>query len=308
LLLVTIGVGLAGVPARAEEPATQAELEEALARIEELEVRLEVAEQRLREAESWRVDGAAPLTGAGREVVVHPDQVVGEAVAFGDSLVVRGRVRGPAVAFGGDVRVHEGAHVEGDAVAFGGQVRVQEGGTVEGDRVAFGPAATGGILPSVLDPGGLGRTLARRLVLLLTLAGAGALAVGLFPGQVDTVARAVEAHPVRSGLVGLGASALALFVAVVLALTLLGIPVALLALALLGLAWILGLLGLCQAVGDRLPMEGVGARRWTAFLGGLVILACFGVLPVVVQLLVGTVGLVGAGAAVQTRLGTRAGE
>ena len=243
------------------------------------------------------------------------DSEVSDGLSFPDAAVVDSFSKPDYMAqpvegliFLEEIRAASSTAPQGDAGAFGGQGRGQEGGTVEGDRVAFGPAATGGILPSVLDPGGLGRTLARRLVLLLTLAGAGALAVGLFPGQVDTVARAVEAHPVRSGLVGLGASALALFVAVVLALTLLGIPVALLALALLGLAWILGLLGLCQAVGDRLPMEGVGARRWTAFLGGLVILACFGVLPVVVQLLVGTVGLVGAGAAVQTRLGTRAGE
>ncbi len=279
------------------------ESEDTLARIEALEARLSEAEARLQAAE--QLAEPTGLRGTSGGVVVEKGETVRDAVALGGPVEVYGRVKGPAVAFGGDVAVHAGGQVEGDAVAFGGEVRVQEGGVVRGDRVAMAPTGRSAWLPALTDPSGQGRDLARQLVLLLTFAGAGVLLVGLFPAHVARIARDLEERPWQAGVGGAVATIAGGVSALVLTLTIVGIPLALLIAALLGLAWLLGFVGLCQVVGDRLPWMGMGARRWLAFLGGVALLAFFGALPVIGQLGLAAGGLFGAGAAVQTRLGTR---
>ncbi len=194
--------------------------------------------------------------------------------------------------------------MEGDAVSFGGQILVQDGGSVSGDRVAFGAHTTSAVLPGLENPLGLGRLLARHLVMLLTFAGAGVLVVGLFPSHVDAIAQGLRERPLRAGLLGTLFTGLALVLAVALTLSLLGIPMAVLVMAVLTLTWILGFIGLCQCVGDNLPIQGVGTRRWTAFLLGVLAIASAGYLPVIGQVLLAGLGFFGAGAAIQTRLGT----
>jgi hypothetical protein len=73
--------------------------------------------------------------------------------------------------------------------------------------------------------------------------------------------------------------------------------------AVLGLAWLMGFVGLCQAVGDRLPFEQKPHGRWLAFLVGALLLTCVGNLPVVGWLVVIAASTMGIGAALSSRLG-----
>ncbi len=283
-------------PGHDEVPATE--------RLAELERRLDQVENRLAACEA-PVAAPSALPGAPGGVVVERDQTVREAFSFGGPVIVHGQVRGAAVAFGGDVQVHDGGSVQGDAVSFGGQVLVQDGGHVSGDKMAFSSSTTTAWLAGIADPSGVGRALLRRLVLLLTFAGGGVLVVGLFPDHISRIAADLQRRPLRAGLAGAVATSVAVLCAAALAVTLVGLPLSLLLLVLLGLAWALGFIGLCQVVGDGLPIRGVGARRWTAFLIGVAALAFAGALPSGGQLLLVALGLFGAGAAIQTRLGTR---
>jgi hypothetical protein len=278
-------------------------LQDALVRIDSLEERLAIAEEQLASGHpSDLQQSARSVIGTSGGIVVDVEEIVQEAVAYGGPIVVYGRVRGPVVAFGGDVVVHQGAVVQGDAISFGGQVLVHEDGSVHGNRVAFGPTVSIPLLSSLASPAGVGKSLARRLVLLLTFAGGGVLMVSLFPNRIDSIARGLRERPLQAGMAGAIMTSVALLLALSLTLTLLGIPLALLVLGILALAWVLGFIGLCQAVGDTLPIRGVGARRWTAFLVGVIAIAFAGILPSLGQLLLVSLGLLGAGAALQTRI------
>lgn len=257
--------------------------------------------------------------GIGDPVVVAPDEQVEEVVAFGSDVEVAGRVDGDAVSFGGDVEVQPTGRVHGDAVSFGGQVRVADGGKVDGDRVALEmpmtlpiataePASTGigtGSLHLATDPPVFFSWLYRRLVWMLSVAGAGVLVIGLFPRRVARIAQDVETRPVRAAVVGTLASGfLSLFSVLFAVLTLgLGSPVSLLLVGLLGIAWLLGFVGLCQAVGDRLPVRERPHGRWLAFFVGVVLLTFLGSLPWVGVLVVGGASVLGIGAALSTRFG-----
>jgi hypothetical protein len=140
------------------------------------------------------------------------------------------------------------------------------------------------------------------LVFLLTFAGAGILVVALFPDRVHRVAGRLETHPVRAAVAGVGFSLLIGLLSVLFFWTLVG---PLLGAAVLGVAWMLGFVGLCQLVGDRLPFGLQPHGRWVAFLVGSVVVSVVGALPWVGVLAVLVASILGMGAAFQTRFGSR---
>lgn len=129
------------------------------------------------------------------------------------------------------------------------------------------------------------------------------LIVGLVPQRIGRVARFIDEHPVRAlltGLIGGGGMVLA---ALLFAVTVIGLPFTLLLGASLGLAGLLGFVGLCQSLGDRLPMSERLHGRWWVLAAGCVLWAMIDALPWAGGLILVLGGLVGLGAALRTRLG-----
>ena len=301
------------VPVEARVELAEADLEAQLAelqeRIERSEARLAEAEARLSELDTERALGALePSSATTGGIVVSAGETLPEAVAIAGPVEIHGRVLGAAVSFGSDVIVHHGAHVEGDAVSFGGEVVVRDGGVVDGNRVTLG-GSTSQFLPAA-GVGAVGQNdlvtgLARKLVLMLALAGAGVMVVGMFPRHVDNVAQQLEKHPITSVTAGFVLLPLAALLMLFFTVTIAGVPVALFLAVLMALAAMLGFVGLCQAAGDKLPLGEPGTRRWLAFLVGVIALTFVGQIPWVGWLVAVPLGLAGLGAAMQTRLGTR---
>ncbi|MCB9759387.1 MAG: hypothetical protein H6739_06065 [Alphaproteobacteria bacterium] len=312
---------LAAALSFAQEPPPPPEPAAIQAEIQRLEADIRANEQRIAELEA-RFDAAPPplaqppalmgpageLSGYGRPVIIAPGETVNEAVGFGAPVTIEGHVLGNAVSFGSDVTVENGATVNGDAVSFGGRVVVEPGGAVVGDRISYGRAearsATFGAIGGGNTPGRL-RTAARKLVMLLAFAGAGVMVVGLFPRQVENVSESLSAHPFQSGMLGLVLTGLAGMLSLFLTLTIIGIPLVAVLLAAVLIAWLLGFVALCQSFGDRLPITNPGARRWLAFLFGVLAVGFVGALPLVGQLTLGVLGFACVGAALRTRFGTQ---
>lgn len=298
----------------AEVQAATDEVERVRAEVERLRGELRDLEQRLAPP-----DGSAHV-GYGRAVEVPSGATVREAVAFGEDVRVEGTVQGDATAFGGNVRVREGGVVRGNAIALGGEVEVAEGGRVDGVTISLplagpgasiapgpsGPLGAAGSVGPVAELPSIGR-ITRRLVGLLTFAGLGVLVVGIFPRRVSRIAAEIEGAPLRSAAIGVvGASFLALLSVLVAVFTLgLALPVSLAIWALLAAAWLFGFVGLCQAVGDRLPFEHAPHGRWVAFLVGVLLVGLVGSLPVVGILVVAAGSALATGAALATRIGGR---
>ncbi len=310
-----------------EVDESSAELE---ARVEELSQRLAEQEaeiQRLRTQldeprVSPRVVHEEHLESAPEDLVAGPErvhfggpvqveagEVIAEAVSFGGDVEVAGHVTGDATSFGGSVSVLDGGRVDGDAVSFGGVVEVRPGGVVRGDRVGLGSGA--GV--QGFDAGkaqihhagrGLLSSLYHRLVFLLSFLGAGVLIVGLFPDRVVRVAQALEARPLRSLLVGLFTTLALGFASILFMITIVGIPIGVVLIAVLGISWLAGFVGLCQALGDRLPFLPRPTGHWVTFLVGALLVSFVGVLPVVGWIAVGAASVLGMGAALTSRFGS----
>jgi hypothetical protein len=128
--------------------------------------------------------------------------------------------------------------------------------------------------------------------------------------QLDRVGQAVVAQPLMVGSVGLLTAFAAPLAVVVLAITLILIPLALAAVILLVLAWLFGVVALGMVVGDRLTQTShIGMEPVvSAGLGTLVLALVVSTaqhVPCVGWIAPALVGLVGLGAAVVTMFGTR---
>jgi uncharacterized small protein (DUF1192 family) len=293
----------------AEVAAAEAVSLRTLDSVEALERRIALLEERLA-ATSAEVQ--PNRVGRGAPVVVAAGEQVQEAMSMGGLVDVSGTVLGSAVAMGSDVRVRDGGRVMGDAVAFGGRVVVDPGGEVLGDRVTMGalPDAEAPIA-AMIAPTMPGTWLldslhafARRLAVLLSVAGCGVLVVGIWPGRVQAVGLAATQQPVWYALAGGILSVSMTLGSLLLALTLVGLPASILLVTALAVAWLLGTVALCRAVGDRIePVARLGP--WAAFLAGMAVLGAVSLLPVVGPVFGTLAGLVAVGAGLVTRLGGR---
>ena len=261
--------GLAPTPGVLALAASHAAL---AARVAALEERLLAAEA----AAARPVQGARVGLGA---VEVAADEAVTTALAIGGPLTVRGRVVGEAVALGGPVTVLDGGVVDGSGVALGGPVHVGAGATLSGARVESSPAALP-VIASAADLLAAGRGLARTVSALLGLAGAGLLVLALAPGLVRRAEDTLAARPVAAVGAGLAAAALGTGAAVILALSVVGLPVSALLVGGLALGASVGGVAVCSAVGERIPSVQPHGR-WAAFLVGLLGLGATSLLPVV---------------------------
>ena len=236
----------------------------------------------------------------GGVTVARGEVVDGDVVAIGGSADVDGEVTGDVTAIGGLLTLGPDAVVHGDAVAVGGAVNRSPTARVDGDVTEVG---VGGLAPL----GFLGRGFAARrqfsrgrglpgTLLRITLLILMALVVVLLGGRwVETIADRAAIEPVRAGFTGLLAEVafvpLVVLTIVVLAVSIIGIPLLLLVPFAVVLAIVLMFIGFtgvaCEA--GRLLSARFGIRR------GPYATVALGVLAVVGTTLIARVIALGGG-------------
>ncbi|SES82602.1 polymer-forming cytoskeletal protein [Stigmatella erecta] len=292
-----------------------------------------------------RSRGGQDVVARGQSLEVKEGESVDNAVVYGGNMVVRGHVEKDAVvfggnldvfgsvdgdvhAFGGTVTLHPGARVEGEASAIGGQVIQAEGAYVEGDIESMEGASLGSmVLGEVKDS--LQKEFKRSeeadaerseaheeeddsgggfpafLLKFAALFGLGFLGQLLFPTRMKELAAEIKAQPVNSGLTGLLGSVALIPISVILAITLVGIPVLVLMWLVIPLAAALGLAAVASEIGMRLPFLR-GRKTQAAVLAlGLLLLLGVGSIPVLGWLVMAVAVLVAFGAVIRTRFGSR---
>ncbi|MEP6894121.1 MAG: polymer-forming cytoskeletal protein [Chloroflexota bacterium] len=248
----------------------------------------------------------------------------GNLVVFGGTISSNGNLNGDVVVFGGQISLAENAVVTGDVVTIGGQMSQAKGAVVKGQVVK-------NVSPSMQIPSGADLKPPRinfnfnplwrmasifyRAVIIAAMA---MLVVVFLKPQMDNVSQAIFSQPVMSGGVGLltvfGGPISIVVVALIMVVTLILIPVAVLVLfagaLALALAWLFGIIALGNEVGERFTqsINQTWAPAFTAGFGTFMLMligGAIGQIPCIGWLFVTLIGLVGIGAAVLTRFGTR---
>lgn len=206
------------------------------------------------------------------DVTIPADQrVTGDVVALFGNITVKGSVSGAVVAVLGSVRLEPGARVDGDAVSVGGGVDQADGADVSGQTVSVG------LTPVAWGMPGLSVTLGFTFAGWLSALFFGWLFAMLFPTPFVRVAATASRRTVGSFFLGLVSLPLAMVAFVLLLVTVIGIPIALLLPLAYGLMIYAGqvaatyLLG-CKFTGRR---PGDGAGLFPPLAAGLTFVAVF---------------------------------
>lgn len=264
------------------------------------------------------------LVTFGGDARVRRGQQVRDVITMGGDARVEGEAFGNVVTMGGDVEV-EGT-VVGDVLTMGGDIRVAESGRVHGQLEAMGgdvhlarersdsraPAELEIASRSAIrhaatrDRGSswveetLDALMKHALLFLL-----GLMLMGLAPARMQALQRQIVTQPVRSlasGFLGLVAGAV---LTVVLVITIVGIPGAIV-LALGGfLGAYFGLATAASVIGAALPAPALKDHPVLQLAVGILILFLVSRIPVIGPLAAFMATMIGLGAVIVTRAGQR---
>ncbi len=247
-------------------------------------------------------------------------QVNGDVMLAGGTLRVSGEVRGNIVATGGLISLNSTAVVTGDVNTIAANLERDPGARVEGkvNSGTTGPIEIPGIPGAIRAPDA--PTLRFITSPIVTgfwylfrsfLWAALAVLVSLFlHRQTERVSQAVVAQPLIAGGIGLLTAVVFPLLLIVIAITIIGIPVSFLGAILLVISWGFGVIAVGTEVGKRLAKllqqewalavsAGVGTFILTLVVNGVGFVRCVGwVAPAIV-------GMVGLGAVILTRFGTQ---
>ncbi len=257
----------------------------------------------------------------GGDVVIEKDvRITGDVVAFGGNVDIAGQVGHRVTVLGGNLTLESTAVVQNDVNITGGFIDQKEGSVVQGRIVRGQPFSSGrvGVVPPAIFPAAIGGGLfsavsglvfglIRNLVYALALAALGALTVVFMPTQTHQVSDTAQKFAMESMGIGCLTVFVALTLGVLLLITLCGIPFGILVLLSLVVAWMFGWIALGRLTGERL-LDAVKVREIlpiVAVVVGVLVLTIVSYVPVIGWLIGLFLGLLGIGAVVLTRFGTR---
>jgi len=216
-------------------------------------------------------------------IVAEPDTVDGDVVSIGGSVTVNGVVMGDCVSIGGCINIGPRGVIEGDGVTIGGCINREPGSVLKGDEVV-----TGGNIPKWVFRGGwpqyglsglkvLGFAFAvGKALVLIFLAW---LVVLIFRDRTKVVADRARGNLLAAFGVGLLTIVLTPIAMVLLCITLIGIPVAILLPIVIALIALFGYTAVGLAVGMKiLGGESRGASVVKAAVLGVLVME---VIPIV---------------------------
>ncbi|MGV3487299.1 MAG: hypothetical protein ACO1OC_01760 [Tuberibacillus sp.] len=233
---------------------------------------------------------AQPATAFGGDIIqddhttVTKDQTVDNVVVFGNDAVIKGHVRGSVIVIDGDLSIEKTAKVKDVVLVIGGKILEENGAKVSDEvfNIAFGNGASlgfivAGIMLITSWSLRLGFSLLCIVIVVLTML--------IMRGKTNIFESVFKRKPLRIILIGAVASVLTLVIGILLAVTIIGISVALL----LFLFWLvflfIGLTVASQMV-SRYIVGHEKRKPWLSGLYGAFVLVGFMNLPFLGLLLV----------------------
>jgi hypothetical protein len=217
----------------------------------------------------------------GEPVDIGKDEIVdGDLASFLADVTVAGTVTGDVAVFGADLHLLSSGIIKGDVFTFGGTIHQEPGGQIRGQRAGVLPKTLPryGPIPIIIDP--LENLVAFGIPLLFFIIMSFlflALAGFFVPRHIERIGAVIETAPLKSILLGFVVLLVAPPLFLLLIVTVIGIPVALIAQPIVYfVAGIMGFAGVSFFIGTKIqPKTGTGRRAPLSqiFLGALILQA-----------------------------------
>jgi len=244
------------------------------------------------------------------DLVVEEAMRVRDAVVIGGHITVNGIVEHDVVAVGGSVMLGPESVVGRNVVSVGGAIDKSEGAEVQGDIVEVNIPGLASALTAAFWSNWEGLRWALTIISFIAFLGFLALAlltVALLPKPVGLISSAVENHTLKVGLWGILAMALIVPLAILLAVSVVGIVLIPLYVFLVVCAFLTGYIAVARLIGNKITIALKTPDRpmlWETFWG-LIVLWAIGWVPIVGWLVKGLSALLGLGGVIVSLLGTR---
>lgn len=241
--------------------------------------------------------------------------VRGDVILTGGSLDVFGSIQGDLVSTGGFVHLNNGSEVNGDITRIGGNLLMEDGALVQGDMITS--SNPGFSIPKSLfnrsRVSGIFQPVGNFFLTIFQALAFAAIAIIVALVIPKNTERLAQTSAARFGLsLGMGflGVLVVLFGSLILTVTLIGIPLALLVLLAFFIALPFGWIGLGLEMGNRVAKlftttwstpiaTGIGTLLLSLAAAAIGWVPCFGFLAVLLVL------MAGFGSVVLTRFGTR---
>jgi len=248
---------------------------------------------------------AREMVRIGGDVVVEEGMTIDEAVAVGGNLTVNGVIEGDAVAVGGSIRLGSKAVVAGDVVSVGGSIQKEEGAQIRGDIVEVNIPGISSIVSLLSRGKGREWSWAFRTITFIGLLALALLLVAIIPRPFNLISMVVEKNPLKVILWGILGLVLTIPLALLLAVSLVGIPLIPLEIVLVGCAFLVGYIAVAQLIGNKIgaALKKSDLNVLWATSCGLITLWVIGWMPVLGWLVKAAASLVGFGGVFATLLG-----
>jgi len=239
-------------------------------------------------------------------VVVEKGVTVKDAVAVGGNVTVNGVVKNSAVAVGGSVFLGPDAAVRKDVVAIGGVIARKEGARIGGDMVELSIPGLAAVLPFMTRERSFGWLAAFEIITFAGLMALALLVAALLPGSMDLISESIKQKTLKVILSGILGMLVVIPLAVFLVITVIGIPLVIIEILLIGSAMFVGYVAMALFLGGRLAAvfnrPGFNMLWMTSM--GLVILWVIGWVPFVGPAVKSIAAVIGFGAVLVTIFGS----
>lgn len=240
-----------------------------------------------------------------KDTEISKDMVVNDVIVIDGHVTVMGRVERNVIVVAGAIFLKPGSYVGGDVITVGGKVFQDPAAVVAGRITQVYVPVIVPMLTGIMHGGWIAVWTALGALALLGFIGLAILLTALVPRHMGTVVSALDASFFMMLLWGAFWTVLILPVAILLAISIVGIVLIPLEILLVALALVLGYIAAAIFIGDRIF---ISTRRFTIpffnAVVGIAVLYLIGFVPIVgavVKILFLTAGF---GAVITTRFGT----
>ena len=240
-----------------------------------------------------------------KDIEISKEMAVDDVVAVGGNITISGRVKNSAVAVGGSIFLKPGSFVGGEVVVVGGSLVQDEGSEIAGkvthvDMPNFLPS-----INTFMKGGWITLWAAVGILALVGFLGLAILLSALIPEHMGTVVNALEKSFANMLLWGIFWTILIVPIAVLLAISIIGIILIPLEILLAALAFIIGYIAAAVYIGKNILLSFKKIPPpFVDVIVGIIILFLASLVPVIGPVIKLIFAVAGFGAVMKTRFGT----